>query len=316
MKQVDDTLVSWIENRWTSPHVPIDAKHVFGVLRIPFDYAVSFRPGARFAPDELVAALNGLSLYCADKRVSLEDVAFQDLGRVTIDHAFDTTYRRIEETVVALPLHIRPVFLGGDHSITDPIFRGLRRRAGSEPLGLIVFDAHLDSRDPVPGKEHSGHWLNTLADVIDYTAVAHLGFSASIYSAHYVNAAESSGVLVRTPYDIRRHGLSNTVQDVLRHVSSSAEAVHISVDIDCIDKAFAPGTSCVSPAGLLPHEVIDAVFEISRTIEVVGFDIVEVSPPLDDHNYTSQLGAQIILNYIAGTVARAEAVRSSPDAAR
>ncbi len=148
--------------------------------------------------------------------------------------------------------------------------------------------------------------MKTLEGVIDYGVVAQLGINAAIYSHDYMVAAETSGILVRTPYDIRKAGWQQTIKEVAKHVTRDADAVYISVDIDCIDKAFAPGTSCVSPAGLFPHEVIDAVFELSRAVDVAGLDVVEVSPPLDDLNYTSQLGAQIVLNHIAGVVARTE----------
>lgn len=306
MKQVYDPSVRWIADRWISGCDPSDARHAFAVLRIPFDHAVSFRPGARFGPDELVAALNGLSLYCSDKRVSLDGVVFRDLGEVDADHSLQATYSAIEEAVAAIAGTERPILLGGDHSITDPIIRGLCRRTPTRKLGLVVFDSHFDSRIPIKGREHSGHWMKTLEGVIDYGVVAQLGINAAIYSHDYMVAAETSGILVRTPYDIRKAGWQQTIKEVAKHVTRDADAVYISVDIDCIDKAFAPGTSCVSPAGLFPHEVIDAVFELSRAVDVAGLDVVEVSPPLDDLNYTSQLGAQIVLNHIAGVVARTE----------
>jgi agmatinase len=249
-----------------------------------------------------------LSLYCTDKRVSLEDTSFRDLGEVAANHSLEVAYRAIEDAVAAIPGATQPILLGGDHSITDPIIRGLRRRTPAKKLGLVVFDSHFDSRDPISGQEHSGHWIKTLEGVIDYGVVAQLGISAAIYSHDYMQTAETNGILVRTPYDIRRRGWQRTIDEVTEHVTRNTDAVYISVDIDAIDKAFAPGTSCVSPAGLFPHEVIDAVFELSLTMEIAGLDVVEVSPPLDALDHTSQLGAQIVLNHIAGVVARSDAL--------
>ncbi len=302
MKVVQDPLVNWISGNWVSS--PAKGAQTFSFLRIPFDYAVSFRPGTRFGPDGIIAALNGLSLYCTDKRVSLDDVRLLDCGEADIVHSFEESYANIEEAVVQIPEGTRPVFLGGDHSISDPVIRGLRRRNPGKKFGIIVFDAHFDSREPTKGKEHSGHWMKTLENAIDYSVVAQLGINAPIYSAHYMRDAESKGVMVRTPYEIRRHGWRQTIEEVIAHTTKGVDGVYLSIDIDCLDAAFAPGTSVTNASGLFPHEVIDAVFEISREAEIVGFDITEVSPPLDRLDNTSQVAAHMILNHMAGVVAR------------
>jgi agmatinase len=305
VRQVVDPDVSWIADRW----VPRDAGRdedglMIGILSAPFDYAVSYRPGARFGPAAIVDELNQLSLYCVDKRVDLENVRFADLGSIPVDHSLEVSYRRIEEAASQIPSHVQPIVLGGDHSITDPVIRGLCRRNGDRSVGIVVFDAHFDSREPVPGREHSGHWVRTLADVVDYRAMAQLGISAAIYSSAYMAEAEANGIIVRTPYDLRRAGMTAVLDEVIRSVSQYASEVYISVDIDCVDKAFAPGTSSANPAGLTPHELIDGVFHLSRELEIVCMDLVEISPPLDTANYTSALGAQVILNHIAGCVMR------------
>lgn len=308
MKVVRDPTVRWVSDSWVgsgtdgSAHA---AEHTIGVLGIPFDYAVSHRPGTRYGPAAIVAALQGYSMYCTDKRVALDDTLFVELDPVDVVHSFAETYRRITEAVRAIPPHVHPVVLGGDHSVTDPVFRGLLERSPGKRYGLIVFDAHFDSREPIEGHEHSGHWMHTLQDVVDYRVVVQLGINAPIYSEHYMRAAESAGVMVRTPYEIRRAGWQPVIEEAVAHASRGTDGVYISVDIDCLDQAFAPGTSVSNPCGLLAHEVVDAVFEISRGADVVGLDITEVSPPLDTQDYTAQLAAHIVLNHVAGLVSRA-----------
>ncbi len=301
MKVVQDPSVAWLSDNWVK-ELPSNNMLTFGILRIPFDFAVSHRPGARFGPAAIVSALNGFSLHCTDKRVNLESVRFLDLGEVDIVHSLSESYQNIERAVRALPSGIKPIFLGGDHSITDPLFRGLLARSCGKKIGIIVFDAHLDSRPPIAGREHSGHWMHTLSDVIDYSKTAQLGINAPIYSEQYMRSAEENGVLVRTPYEIRRRGWSETVKEAVEHVSRGTDGIYLSIDIDCLDQAFAPGTSVPNPSGLLPHEVADAIFEVSSMANVVGFDITEVSPPLDQQDHTSQLAAHLTLNHIAGTV--------------
>lgn len=311
MKQVRDSSIQWVSDSWVARLPEPGAQDVvFSLLRVPFDHAVSYRPGARFGPEAVVDALNGLSLYCTDKRVALEHVRLHDLGEVDVVHSLAETYRAVEDAVAAIPPHARPVFVGGDHSITDPIFRGMMRRHPERRLGLVVLDAHFDSRAPVAGKEHSGHWVRTLGDVLDYGRVAQVGINAAIYSDGYMRDAEDRGVLVRTPYDARTRGWRATIEEVVAHVTRDTDAVYVSVDIDCVDKAYAPGTSTLNPAGLTPHEVMDAVFEISRDAPVAGFDLVEVSPPLDPHGHTALVGAHVVLNHLAGAVRRLEGGRA------
>jgi agmatinase len=303
MKVVQDPATAWIADHWVDEPTETDTL-TFSVLQVPMDFAVSYRPGTRFGPAGILAAINGFSLYCTDKRVNLEQIRFMSLGEVDIVHSLAESYRRIGEAAASVPNTTLPIFLGGDHSITDPLFRCMQSRAPNQHLGLVVFDAHFDSRKPLPGKEHSGHWMHTLRDVVDYRRVAQLGINAPIYSAHYMRHAEDNGVLVRTPYDIRKKGWASAIREAVEHVSKDTDGVYVSIDIDCVDQAFAPGTSVPNPTGLLPYELTDAIFELSSMAETVALDITEVSPPLDRLDYTCQLAAHVILNHVAGVVTR------------
>ena len=131
-----------------------------------------------------------------------------------------------------------------------------------------------------------------------------LGLDAPIYSKTYMDVAEASGVMVRTPYEIRRSGWGPTVAEAVAHATRDLDGVYISVDIDCLNFAFAAGTSVVNAGGLYVHEVADALYEIGKTANVVGMDIVEVAPPLDPSNCTQQVAAQLVMNLLAGKAHR------------
>ncbi|MDA4845241.1 agmatinase family protein [Hoeflea poritis] len=299
---VRDETVTWIKDKWAPPDEDGPSDPVFGFLSVPFDFAVSHRPGCRFGPESILAALNGYTAYCADKRVSLERAGFANFGAVDIVRSFEQSYQNIRNEVAAFPNHISPIILGGDHSISDPCVRGAIDRNGGRCMGLLVIDAHFDSREPIPGKEHSGHWMHTLGDVIDYSKVAQLGINAPIYSEAYMQAAQTRGVYVATPYDIRTSGQRAVVEEAIAHVTAGTDGVYLTVDIDAVDQAFAPGTSVPNPCGLLAHEVVDMVYEIAASGYVRVFDLTEVSPPLDRDGMTSQLAAGIVMNYMAGVV--------------
>src|SRR5207244_9003104 len=142
----------------------------------------------------------GWSLCCTSKRVSLDGVRLVDLGEVDVVHSLETTDGRIRDAVGRIAPGLTPIVLGGDHSISDPVVRGLADRSGSVPA-VVVFDAHFDSRDPVPGKEHSGHWMRTLGDVLDYSLVAQVGIGSYLFSEAFLSGAEAKAVLVREPYE-------------------------------------------------------------------------------------------------------------------
>lgn len=298
-----DPTLEWLGEKWISPDdICDDDGPVFGFLSIPFDYAVSHRPGCRFGPEKILEAISACSLYCVDKRVSLTDTQIVQYPPVDVVHSFEQSYANIRNAVASIPNTVVPIILGGDHSISDPAIRGMFDRRPKGKIGIIVFDAHFDSREPIKGKEHSGHWMRTLADTIDYRHTVQIGINAPIYSEAYMRTAEDAGVLVMTPYDVRRQGWKNSIRKAIFHASNKMDGVYISVDIDSIDLAYAPGTSVPNVGGLLAHEILDAVFEIAATTPVLGIDITEVSPPLDRDDMTSKLAAQITLNFMAGLV--------------
>jgi agmatinase len=303
IRVVEDGSVTWISDIWTEDTAQ-RAEPTFGVLKVPFDYAVSSRPGARFGPRAVCEALRGYSAYSADKRVSFERAAVVDFGEVEFFHSLTDSYDLIRKRVAGLPRDVHPVFLGGDHSITDPIIRGMLEREQG-PFGLIVFDAHFDSRVPIEGHEHSGHWMHTIRDVFSHEHSVQIGINAPIYSQQYMQDAQEQGVLVITPYDLRRLGWQRALNEAAGHASGSGErGVYVSIDIDALDRSAAPGTAVPNPVGLSAADVVDAVFEISRDTRVVGLDVTEVSPPLDSADATAQVAAHLVHNHWAGLAVR------------
>lgn len=299
LRVVQDDTVPWIQDRWVERTSSCNA-HCCGVLRIPFDHCVSHRPGARFGPSAIVDAFNGYAAYCVDKRTSFEHFRFIDFGEVDVGNEMASSHRSVSERASRLPELDLTIFLGGDHSLSDPIIRGIANRRGGADFGVIVFDAHLDSRPPRKGREHSGHWVWTLQDVLDYQRLAQLGINANIYSDAYIADAERRGTLVMTPYEIRRASWRSTIAKAIERTAADTGRVYISIDIDALDQSCAPGTSVPNPCGLFAHEVCDAVFEIASQVDVIAVDVMEVSPILDRDAMTAHVAAQVLINLIAG----------------
>ncbi len=198
-KVVQDSSVKWLSQHW-GKQLLNPVSHL-GFLEIPFDYAVSYRPGTRFGPQKIIANLNEQSLFCTDKRAKLENIAIKNFGAVDILHSLEKTYQNIKNAVDNIQDPFIPICLGGDHSISDPILRSIIEKHGNN-FGLVIFDVHFDSREPIQDKEHSGHWVKTLENVINYQNVIQLGINASIYSEQYLITAEKNGIFVKTPFEI------------------------------------------------------------------------------------------------------------------
>lgn len=275
-KVVDDKSVVWISDFWQKP---ISSKlPSFGFIEIPFDLAVSHRPGTRFGSKSIIKNLNECTLYCTDKRTSIEKTIMTHFGSVDIVQSLETSYLNIINAVNSIPNTYIPICLGGDHSITAPIFKSIKTIHQNDSIGILVFDSHFDSRKAIPGRYHSGNWLNTLQEegMLDNKYLVQVGIGANIYSEHYMDSAEKCGATIITVYDFRKTGLPKVVEKIYNKLNTNK--LYISVDIDVIDQAFVPRTSVTNSNGLFPYEVCDAIFEIANNYEVIGFDITAEVP--------------------------------------
>lgn len=295
---VEDASVKWISEIW-GKDITDESLGSVSFLSFPFDHCVSHRPGTRHGPASILNALGTYSSYCTDRRADLSALQFVDSGIVPATNEIHRYYEMAQKAVASVPGEHQLVCLGGDHSVGDPIIRGQILRT-DQKVGLIMIDAHFDSRPPIIGAEHSGHWIHTLGDVMDYKSLAQIGINASIYAGHYVEKAEADGTYLRTASELHDQGAVATMDAAITHILQNCERFHITLDIDAIDQAFCPGTSVPNPCGLFPQQIVDMLYLATKHPAFIGFDIMEVSPPLDTEDRTSHVAAQIILHAMAG----------------
>src|SRR5919106_1752960 len=280
---------------WADLHHPelSPAESDFTVIGVPYDGAACARKGAALAPERIRFWSTHLAPFSED-RVRLGDVRICDLGDISnTDQArgFDL----VREKVATLPN--MPIILGGDHSISIPVFQAQRERYKDQRLGVLWVDAHPDLCDVFTGSRlsHACVLRRALEFGIEPQDVCMVGLRS--WEDQEIDLIENGGLNVYTAAEVAEHGMKNVVSRVYSKLSD-CDAVHISLDIDCLDPAFAPGTGIPDSGGLTSREVITLIKSL-RGLPLVGLDVVEVSPPIDPSEATVFAALKIIMEYIA-----------------
>lgn len=294
-----------------TPPDELDANVDVGVVGLPFDGGASRRPGARFGPAGIRAA-TGTYAYYSDYKGGLVNV---DTGQ-RVDYAgftardcgdaplVPTDITRTRDTVADFVERVAsrtfPVLLGGDHYLTYPGFLGVARALKAD-LGVIQLDAHTDTtaESPVHGKHYHGSPMARINETPHGGYDHHAMIGIRGYEAADVpDLAEHEGILLQTMADVRDRGITTCVDRAIEHATAGVDGVYVTVDIDVVDPAFAPGTGTPEPGGLTSHELLQAAARLGDCPEVVAVDLMEVAPDVDPTDATAQLGAKTIIQIL------------------
>ncbi len=269
------------------------------IVGVPMDMAVMYRSGARFGPRAIRDASGQLRPHAADPDKLEEPFASLrviDYGDIEVYPGYvEQSLAKIESAAdTLLKARVFPLVLGGDHSTSLPLLRACARRHGT--LSLVHFDAHPDFWPP--DSEHPVHhgtvFRIALAEgLIDPAASVQVGIRGSI-SAGILPEARRAGFHLITADEFARQGITPTLEAIHRLARRPA---YVSLDIDCVDPAFAPGTGTPEVAGLTSREIVELVRGLAG-LSFVGFDIVEVAPPYDAAELTALLAANLVYEFL------------------
>ncbi len=285
---------------------PALAQQDFAVVGVPFDGAVTNRPGARFGPAEVRRAslmlCDGLHPHFGVSPLgSLGDGADMRLPNAC---ALTEVRAIIAERARVLMARHHCVFIGGDHSITLALLRAAHRLHG--PLALLHFDAHCDTWTDHFG-EPSGHGTWTYEAIaeglVDPRKCVQIGLRSSGARAAREYVRDLGG-LIHTARDLRGKdgtGLGDVVAQITQRLGDWP--CYLTLDIDCLDPAFAPGTGTPEPGGLSSSQVLTLLEELAG-LNLIGMDCVEVAPAYDHAELTSQVAASFIWTYLCGQIAK------------
>ena len=269
------------------------AQSDFSIIGIPYDGLASVRKGAALAPERLRYWSRHLTPFSED-RTRLRDFTVCDLGDIQItDPVRD--FDLVRQKVATLPN--MPILLGGDHSVTIPILQGQRERYKDQRLGVLWVDAHPDLCDDYDGSKlsHACVLRRGIEFGIDPQDICMVGLRS--WEDQEIDMIENGGVHVYTAADVAERGMRH-VADSLRNILNDCDAIHISLDIDCLDPSVAPGTGIPEFGGLTSRDILTLIKSM-QGLPLVGLDVVEIAPPLDLSESTVFAGLKIIMEFIA-----------------
>ncbi|MDL2403304.1 agmatinase [Rhizobium mayense] len=275
--------------------IPIDQAGVVdvGIVGVPFDLGTNFRPGSRFGPagireaSRIIRSVNGHT-YVAP----FEIARIADLGDTPVHTVlFDESIQIITEYFRAVRENsIRPLSLGGDHTISLPILRGLVQ---SDPVGMIQFDAHTDTHDSARGSKinHGTPFRRAVEEgLLDPKRVVQIGLRSTISAQNEYDWARSVGMTLITMDDYESMGRTAVIEEARRIVGNGR--TYLSFDIDGLDAVYCPGTGVPEPGGFSMRDAL-VMLRGLRGINFIGGDICEVSPYLDAAGITSMHAANL-----------------------
>ena len=265
-------------------------KSEYVIVGVPFDKTSSFRIGSRFAPDKIREVSYNFEAYVCEHDIDLENTNIYDYGNIEKTN----TVNKMIDIVSARASHIYTkfhIFIGGEHSLTIGVIKSLSKKR--DDFSVIFIDAHLDFRDKYLNLKNSHACVaRRVSEIIGVDRIVSIGIRS--YSKEEKLDSEKYKLNYFTSYSCFQLSVKKVISEIEKITKNNM--IYISLDMDGIDPSYAPGVSNPEPFGLNPIDVVTIIRHFSSSL--IGFDIVEISPPYDYCDITSILGARIIRDLI------------------
>ncbi len=280
------------------------------VLGVPFDSGVSYRPGARFGPSHIRESSRLLRPY--NPAQDIKPFAVQqvvDGGDIAVNpFAIDEALASVQQHAArVLAEGAKLLTLGGDHTIALPLLRAMAEKHG--PLAVVHFDAHLDTWDTYFGADYThGTPFRRASEegLLDKNACMHIGIRGPLYTTDDLVEDGDLGFQIVHAVEIDTLGVAGVIERMLARVGD--RPVYVSIDIDVLDPAFAPGTGTPEAGGFTSRELLAIIRAFSKT-NLVGADIVEVAPAYDHAQITGIAASHVAYELLSSMAHIAEAAK-------
>jgi agmatinase len=291
------------------------------IVGVPLDGRVTNRPGARFGPRAIRQACPGssptrphLSLG-TDPLVELRVVDYGDVEPTPAgwDRDVEIVRGRVADVLAAGAV---PIVLGGDHSLALATQTAVAEHLGDGGFQIVQFDTHTDTGPAVNGKLTHGTPMRLLVErgVVAGDQIIQLGLRGYWPDAAVFDWMSSVGIRWHLMDEIEERGIDPVVADVVADVEKRQVSVYLSVDVDVLDPAFAPGTGTPEPGGLTTRELLRAIRRIAAAVPVAGMEVVEVAPAYDHADITALAAHRCVLEALSGIAAYRRQPAAATDA--
>jgi formiminoglutamase len=301
----------WIQpmTTLTDPEKGKDADVV--VVGVPLSRSSISASGASEFPDFFRRAWKGFTTYNLDEDVDLSEMTAFDAGDVPM-HVTDIL--KCHDNIIAASAALHRYFskakvcaIGGDHSITAMMVKGLHQAKPTEKIGILQFDTHFDLRDMADNGPSNGTPMRNLIEsgVVEGSNMYNIGLHGFFNTKDLKKYADEQGVNYITLRNARKKGIKETVLQCLEELASKVDTIYLTVDMDVLDIAYAPGVPASTPGGMRTEELLDGVLAAGRHPLVKAMDIVCLDPLKDTLvQPTVKLGTHVFLTFLTGVMLR------------
>jgi formiminoglutamase len=280
-----------------------DKKASFGMVGLPLSKPSISHSGAALAPGVIRDALQSYSVYSGEQTFDLEEEII-DFGDIEM-HPTDIigSQKRLYEglwDIYRTEAADNWLLLGGDHSVSYSSIKAFQEHYGS--VGIIQFDAHHDLRNTEDGGPTNGTPFRRLLEdkIISGENLVQIGIRDFTNAKAYHEYAKENKVTVYTMADVRKSGLISILKNEIGKLAKRVDSIYLSVDMDVLDQAFAPGCPAIGPGGMDSTTLLEGITVAAQYDAVKAMDIVEIDPTIDFRNMTSRVAAYVLLAYMKG----------------
>ena len=280
------------------PHIADPSELEIALVGVPFDGGTTYRAGTRFGPRHirdqsvLIRPWNPVLNLNPFQRFRVADFGDFSVNPLSIEDTFACVERQMQPLLNA---EVRCVSVGGDHSLSLPLLRAVAKKHG--PVALIQFDAHNDLWDEYFGcrYSHGTPFRRAIEEgLIREGHFLQVGLRGQVYSEHDFEFAKQHKVHMVTAEQFHSGG----IELVRKELAAFRDVpVYLTLDIDCVDPAFAPGTGTPQIGGFSSYQIVELVRAL-KGLQIVSCDLVEVSPPYDTGEITSLLAANLLFEML------------------
>jgi formiminoglutamase len=300
----------WIQPL-TAGSVPETSNVDFVVVGVPLSRSSISASGASEFPDAFRRAWKGFTTYNLDEDVDLSERIAVDAGDVPM-HVTDIRrcHENISEASSTLHQHFESAkicAIGGDHSITAMMVKGLQQAKPAEKIGILQFDTHFDLRDMTDNGPSNGTPMRNLIEsgVVKGSDMYNIGLHGFFNTKDLKQYADEHGVNYITLRNARKKGIEDTVRQCLAELETKVDTIYLTVDMDVLDIAYAPGVPASTPGGMTTAELLEGVLVAARHPKVNAMDIVCLDPLKDTQTQpTVKLGTHVFLTFLTGVMLR------------